>query len=474
MQYLFILLISILYTISFFGKVKGLSMIIFTLIFLLFTYYYLKKINLIKNKKAFIYIIPIILLSLTYLIFDNSMFSFFNYYGIILLYNYMVLSVTNKKKDFYNLFRNSIKLIFESIRNSLRSFSEAIKILKNKINLKVDDKVYKYLKSIILTIVVLIIIIALLASADLIFKSIFNNISSFVSDVLDKIFSSTFIYKLIYTFIIFIIISGMFYSIVNVKFKKYEVKNIKLENLTVKMILISLNVIYLIFCFIQIKSLFLKDIPSNYIYSSYAREGFFQLLVVSIINILLILISKKSSSGDKFITNNTFIMIVFNSIIVFSSFYRMYLYELQYGYTSLRLLVYCFLVLEIILFIPTILFIFDKKFDLMKVYFNIFIIWYVIINFMNFDYIISYNNVNRYLNGRVSEAKFDVSYLVYSTNSSSVDNILKLDGKLKDKDNISDVKYYKEFIIDSYSRDIREFNISKYMAYKRVQKTYSK
>lgn len=474
MHYLFILLISILYTILFFGKVKGLSMIIFTLIFLLFTYYYLKKINLIKNKKAFIYIIPIILLSLTYLIFDNSMFSFFNYYGIILLYNYMVLSVTNKKKDFYNLFRNSIKLIFDSIRNSLRSFSEALKILKNKINLKVDDKVYKYLKSIILTIVVLIVIIALLASADLIFKSIFSNISSLISDVLDKIFSSTFIYKLIYTFIIFIIISGMFYSIVNVKAKKYEVKNIKLENLTVKMILISLNVIYLIFCFIQTKSLFLKDIPSNYIYSSYAREGFFQLLAVSIINILLILISKKSSYGDRFITNNTFIMIVFNSIIVFSSFYRMYLYELQYGYTSLRLLVYCFLVLEIILFIPTILFIFDKKFDLMKVYFNIFIIWYVIINFMNFDYIISYNNVTRYLNGRVSEEKFDVSYLVYSTNSSSVDNILKLDGKLKDKDNISDVKYYKEFIIDSYSRDIREFNISKYMAYKRVQKTYSK
>ncbi len=474
MQYLFILLISILYTILFFGKVKGLSMIIFTLIFLLFTYYYLKKINLIKNKKAFIYIIPIILLSLTYLIFDNSMFSFFNYYGIILLYNYMVLSVTNKKKDFYNLFRNSIKFIFDSIRNSLRSFNEAIKILKNKINLKVDDKVYKYLKSIILTIVVLIIIIALLASADLIFKSIFSSISLLISDVLDKLFSSTFIYKLIYTFIVFIIISGMFYSIVNVKAKKYEVKNIKLENLTVKMILISLNVIYLIFCFIQIKSLFLKDIPSNYIYSSYAREGFFQLLAVSIINILLILISKESSSGDKFITNNTFIMIVFNSIIVFSSFYRMYLYELQYGYTSLRLLVYCFLVLEIILFIPTILFIFDKKFDLMKVCFNIFIIWYVIINFMNFDYIISYNNVNRYLNGRVSEEKFDVSYLVYSTNSSSVNNILKLENKLKDKGNIADIEIYKENIIDSYSKDIREFNISKYIAYKRVQKTYSK
>ena len=93
---------------------------------------------------------------------------------------------------------------------------------------------------------------------------------------------------------------------------------------------------------------------------------------------------------------------------------------------------------------------------------------------MNFDYIISYNNVNRYLDGRVSEEKFDVSYLVYSANSSSVNNILKLDGKLKDKYNISDIKYYKEIIIDSYSRDIREFNVSKYMAYKKLKKTYSK
>ena len=67
MNYLFILLISILYTILFYGKVKGLSMLLFTLIFLVFTKYYLKKQDLIKNRKAFLYMIPIILLSLTLL-----------------------------------------------------------------------------------------------------------------------------------------------------------------------------------------------------------------------------------------------------------------------------------------------------------------------------------------------------------------------------------------------------------------------
>ena len=128
MNYLFILLISILYTILFYGKVKGLSMLLFTLIFLVFTKYYLKKQDLIKNRKAFLYMIPIVLLSLTYLLFDNHTFYFLNYYAIILLYNYMVISVTNKKELFINILRNSIKLVFDSIRNALKSFNEAISI----------------------------------------------------------------------------------------------------------------------------------------------------------------------------------------------------------------------------------------------------------------------------------------------------------------------------------------------------------
>ena len=139
MNYLFILLISILYTILFYGKVKGLSMLLFTLIFLVFTKYYLKKQDLIKNRKAFLYMIPIVLLSLTYLLFDNHTFYFLNYYAIILLYNYMVISVTNKKELFINILRNSIKLVFDSIRNALKSFNEAISIFKSKMNIKENN-----------------------------------------------------------------------------------------------------------------------------------------------------------------------------------------------------------------------------------------------------------------------------------------------------------------------------------------------
>lgn len=470
MNYLFILLISILYTILFYGKVKGLSMLLFTIIFLVFTKYYLKKHDLIKNKKAFLYMLPIILLSLTYLLFDNYTFNFLNYYAIILLYNYMVISVTNKKELFINILRNSIKLVFDSIRNALKSFNEATSIFKSKMNIKENKKIVKYLKSIIVTIIFLVIIINLLSSADLIFKSLFSGINKTLSNILNNIFASSFIYKIIYTFLIFILISGLFYSINKNKLQEKEIKLPKVENLTIKMILGSLNIIYLVFCIIQIKSLFLKSLPSNYIYSTYAKEGFFQLLFVSVINILLVLYSKKIKNNDKFITISTLLMIIFNYIIVFSSFYRMYLYELQYGYTYLRLSVYCFLVLELIIFIPTILYILNKKIDLLKVYFNIFIIWYVVINFMNFDYIISYNNVNRFIKGTITEEKLDTEYLSYNTTSSAVDNILKLDNKLKSKEKKSDIASYKDKIISTYSKDIREFNLSKYIAYKKVKR----
>lgn len=62
-------------------------------------------------------------------------------------------------------------------------------------------------------------------------------------------------------------------------------------NFTSKLLLISLNLIYLVFVLVQIKNFILttKNIDENFGYSSYARQGFFQLMVVSLINFLVLL-----------------------------------------------------------------------------------------------------------------------------------------------------------------------------------------
>jgi len=69
------------------------------------------------------------------------------------------------------------------------------------------------------------------------------------------------------------------------------------DNFTIKVILGTLNVVYVVFCAIQIQSLFMKHVDINY--AQYARQGFFQLMIVSLINLVMILIAKKSEKQDE-------------------------------------------------------------------------------------------------------------------------------------------------------------------------------
>ena len=74
----------------------------------------------------------------------------------------------------------------------------------------------------------------------------------------------------------------------------------------------------------------------------------------------------------------------------------MFLYEQEFGYTLLRLLVYISLFTETICLIPTIIYIIKDKFNIVQSYMIILITMYVIINYINIDKIIAVNNIDRY------------------------------------------------------------------------------
>ena len=101
---------------------------------------------------------------------------------------------------------------------------------------------------------------------------------------------------------------------------------------------------------------------------------------------------------------------VFTLIILISSFYRMFLYEQEYGYTFLRLMVYFALATELILIIPTIMYILDVKINLPKTYFVIIVLMYVFINYININSLIAKKNIDRYLNNS-SKYEIDIDYL---------------------------------------------------------------
>lgn len=463
--------------ILFYGKAIGLSMLLFAVPITLYIIHILEKRHDDLNKKAKILIIPITLLSSTYLIYSNLFFSILNIIVIPTLVVLMILELYKEKLEIrFNTIRKILKVVFkpfnfigEAFKKLKQNFKERTKIETNS---EKGKKIKKVAKALIITIPIVFVVLWLLSSADQIFGNIFGNILETISDLIRGIQFSTAIEEIILIAIAFIYFLGFFYYI-SLKYENSEVKENRKtkDSFTVKMILGALNAIYLIFCFIQIKSLFMKDVSINY--AEYARQGFFELMLVSIINLVTVLIAKKreiqESQKNKYIKIMCLAMVLFTFIILISATYRMHLYESAYGYTLLRLLVYCTLFTEAVLLVPTIMYILDKNINLPKTYFAIVMSIYVCMNFANFDNLIAKRNIDRY----IETGKIDIYYLQLGTGTDAVNQIMRI---LETEENEEGIKRKTElYLNDMYNylvsedMDFRDFNISRILAKKLLE-----
>lgn len=101
-----------------------------------------------------------------------------------------------------------------------------------------------------------------------------------------------------------------------------------------------LTLLYLVFSGIQILGLFLGklSLPEGYTYASYAREGFFQLLAIAILNLILVLACLEYFRESKILKGILTVMSICTFIMILSSAMRMILYIRTYQFTFLRIL----------------------------------------------------------------------------------------------------------------------------------------
>ena len=468
-------LIAILHSILFYGQKLGLSVFLFCIALGFFVLTILEKNNKIKNRKALILSVPIILISATYFIFNNAFFNFINIFVLIILFALMIILAVFEKSSLKLL----IYKIFSLILGSIEFFEEAVGsiieavvgVFKKRDKSKTKNvKIGKIIKGLIVTIPILIVVLILLSSADSIFS---NKLKDMLSTVFSfGIFESETYINLFFRLIIIIGITIYFiailYNILEDKFGEKDVsetKPWKIDIIIGNTILTVLNLVYLVFCYIQISVLFMKiGDMQNFNYASYARQGFFQLMAVSIINFIIILITSKRKEENKKI-NYTKIMnlllAVFTLIILFSSFYRMYLYEQAYGYTFLRLMVYFALITEIILIIPTIMYILNLNINLTKTYFVVIMLMYILVNYVNIDYMIAKKNIDRYFEDENYE--LDMNYL-QTLSIDATEQILRLENV--EDENVSNQLNYYLYKVESETQDInlQNFNINRIIA----------
>src|SRR3989344_9251131 len=111
----------------------------------------------------------------------------------------------------------------------------------------------------------------------------------------------------------------------------------------------SLNVLFLLFIIVQLRYLFggQSNISElGFTYAEYARRGFFELIAVAFVSLLLLFFTHTLVS--KFLSLALTAQVL---VIMASSFKRLLLYEDAYGFTTLRLYSHAFIVLLAVIFV---------------------------------------------------------------------------------------------------------------------------
>lgn len=316
---------------------------------------------------------------------------------------------------------------------------------------------------IILSIPVLIIVLCLLASADVVFKNIIISLFNGVDNIV-------LIIKWLLTAVVgFLIAYGCGRALMQNKIRIHSVEMNKADTVTGITFTGIFSAVYIVFCVIQIVAFCNTGgnmLPEGYTYARYARTGFFQLLVVCIINVCMVIACRLKFNMNGILKKLLTVISVCTYGMVASSAVRMILYIQNYNLTFLRLLVLWALLVIAVVMIFVIWFIYNSEIKLFEYALITVTVLFIIFAFMRPDNIIAKYNIDNFENDK----KWDMYYLTKDLSMDAADTIILNDEII---DNEYEMGIYCENIVteyeDHYKSDIRKFNYSRYQAYKKAK-----
>ncbi|MCM1038572.1 MAG: DUF4173 domain-containing protein [Ruminococcus sp.] len=237
-----------------------------------------------------------------------------------------------------------------------------------------------------------------------------------------------------------------------------------------------LSVVYLIFSTIQILYLFIgrMSLPDGYTYSAYARQGFFQLLAVCILNLILVLFCLSFFKDSKVLKIILTIISGCTFIMILSSVLRMLTYIARYNLTFLRIFVLWSLAVIFLLMCGVTVTIYCRHFPLFFYSVAVTTVFYIGLSFSHPDYIVASYNLDpahlEYLDDYdIHDSKRYLSQLSADAAPILLDESrnLYLSGNPNEQE-IYDpfYRYYENIMRKADSMSLRSFNFSLYQAKK--------
>lgn len=324
--------------------------------------------------------------------------------GIILFMDYIFIFILNLILGITIFYNDSLwglgKYIEAILCSSFGALEHIFTIISDGIHYSANQKnsgqksknASLVLAGIAITIPILLVVLGLLSSADKFF-------GDFVNTYIWEPFSSTSIEKIgaIIYFIAGTMGSYMFMRWLCTHRFYEEVKESKKSSAIIAITVSSiLNLVYIIFSGFQIFYLFLGDmtLPADYTYAEYAREGFFQLVVVCLINMVLVLSFISIFEESKLLKAMLTVTSACTFIMIASSLMRMILYINMYQLTYTRVFVLWSLAIIFLGMVGTVIYIFKNNFPILKYFVTVTVLIYCMFAYSKPAYVIAKNNLS--------------------------------------------------------------------------------
>lgn len=350
-----------------------------------------------------------------------------------------------------------------------RSVALAAPVIRPSVNMESVKKngrrsIFPLLRGLLLALPVLIIFTLLLTSADLIFADRVADVLSLdiFNNVLEWLWRGTLILLLSG-----LLAGGLAFALTR---RANEDEQSRLEKILTPLprrfsigfietstILLLVSMLFAAFVAIQFTYLFggaSNVTEAGYTFANYARRGFFELLTVAILTMLLVLglnwLARRESKGQIRLFNGLgSLLIGLVLVMLVSAWRRMALYEAAFGYTELRLIVYvcmAWLAVTLVWFLLT-LWLRPDRFAMGALLVAIGFV--VTLNLINPDAFIAQQNLDRY----VATGDLDAAYLATLSADAVPQLVRGLNLTVGDEEEVITTACSRSFLFESEGLD---------------------
>ncbi len=185
----------------------------------------------------------------------------------------------------------------------------------------------------------------------------------------------------------------------------------RVGGVTIAVASLPLPFLYVVFFISQWQyylSAFTGVLPEELSYAQYAREGFFQLLWVAIINLGMLIgisltLKRKTQRPPLLLKIISVVYSLFTLILISTAISKMVLYIRAYGLTQKRVYATCVMLLLAVVFVLIIVRQFFGRTPVAAVTLAAAMLMFALLSFGNMDTLIARYNIDRYLDGTLSD-----------------------------------------------------------------------